>query len=148
MFWGLTCIARADLHEPAAPRYLYPGAVFLLLIAVEAARGISSLPARRRRRCVVLLAFVTVANLGTLRNGGGFLRDRAAEVDGRARRDCSSPRRAACRPAFAARAGRSRRRSDADFVPRRGRGPRLARARPARAAGPVRAQPREPPTGR
>ena len=81
VFWGLTGIARADLHEPAAPRYLYPGAVFLLLIAVEAARGIR-VSARATAAIVVLLAFVTVANLGTLRNGGGFLRDRAAEVDG------------------------------------------------------------------
>ena len=31
-FWALTGIARADLHEPAAPRYLYPG------VALPAAR--------------------------------------------------------------------------------------------------------------
>ena len=39
MFWGLTGLARADLGEPAASRYLYPGALFLLLIAIEAGRG-------------------------------------------------------------------------------------------------------------
>ena len=48
VFWGLTGLARADLHEPGAPRYLYPGALFLLLIAVEAARGVRL--TRRRAR--------------------------------------------------------------------------------------------------
>jgi hypothetical protein len=81
VFWGLTGLARADLHEPGAPRYLYPGALFLILIAVEAARGVTL----RQGGVVALLAlmvFATVSNLGALRNGGGFLRDQAAALDG------------------------------------------------------------------
>lgn len=81
VFWTLTGLARANYNEPAAPRYLYPGVVFLLLIAVEAAAG-ARVGRRGTAALLVLLAFVTVSNLGTLRNGGGWLRDRTAEVDG------------------------------------------------------------------
>jgi hypothetical protein len=81
VFWGLTGIARADLHEPGAPRYLYPGALFLLLIAVEAARGVRvERPALAA--LAVLVAFVTLANVGALRNGAGYLRDQTAELNG------------------------------------------------------------------
>ena len=50
-FWGLTALARGQLGEPAAPRYLYPGVVFLLLIAAEAVhrRAAGARRARRRR---------------------------------------------------------------------------------------------------
>ena len=81
VFWGLTGLARADLHEPGAPRYLYPGVLFLLLIAVEAARGVR-LTRGGLAALAVLLVLVTVANLGALRNGAGYLRDQAAELDG------------------------------------------------------------------
>ena len=81
LFWGLTGLARADLGEPAASRYLYPGALFLLLIAIEAGKG-----RRMSRRGLAvlapLLAFALVANLGEMRDGAGWLRDRSAEVKG------------------------------------------------------------------
>jgi hypothetical protein len=38
-FWGLTALARADFGEPGASRYLYPGGLFVLLIAAEALSG-------------------------------------------------------------------------------------------------------------
>ena len=38
-FWILTALARAEMHDPAASRYVYPGGVFVLLIAAEALRG-------------------------------------------------------------------------------------------------------------
>lgn len=38
-FWGLTALARADVGEPAASRYLYAGGLFVLMIAAEALRG-------------------------------------------------------------------------------------------------------------
>ena len=81
LFWALTGLARADLNEPAASRYLYPGALFLLLIAIEAGAGM-----RLSRRGLAVLAPLLlgalIANVGAMRDGAGFLRDRAAEVDG------------------------------------------------------------------
>lgn len=81
VFWGLTGLARAGLREPAAPRYLYPGALFLLLIAVEAARGIE-VPRPAVAALLVVVALVTLANVGALRNGGGYLRDQTEDLDG------------------------------------------------------------------
>ena len=80
-FWLLTALARGHLGEPAAPRYLYPGAVFLLLIAVEAAAGV-----RLARGALavagVILAGALVGNVGAMREGAGYLRDESAAVDG------------------------------------------------------------------
>jgi hypothetical protein len=81
LFWGLTGLARADLHEPGAPRYLYPGAVFILLIVVEAARGVR-LSRGALAALAIVLAGVTLSNVGALRNGAGFLRDQTADLDG------------------------------------------------------------------
>ena len=81
VFWALTGLARADLHEPGAPRYLYPGAIFLLLIAVEAARGLR-VSREALAALVVLLGFAAISNVGLLRNGAGYLRDQTAELDG------------------------------------------------------------------
>ena len=81
LFWGITGLIRASFNEPAASRYLYPGALFLLLIAVETCAG-----ARLSRRGLALLAVLLlgalVSNVGEMRDGGGFLRDRAAQVKG------------------------------------------------------------------
>lgn len=80
-FWGLTGLARADLGEPAASRYLYPGGLFILLVAVEAAAG-----ARFSRRAAtvgaVVLSMVLLSNLGAMREGGSFLRGETAKVEG------------------------------------------------------------------
>jgi hypothetical protein len=81
LFWSLTGLARADLHEPGAPRYLYPGAVFILLIAIEAARGVR-VPRGALVVLAVLLGAIALSNVGALRNGAGFLRDQTAELDG------------------------------------------------------------------
>ena len=80
-FWFLTAVARGHLGEPASPRYLYPGAVFLLLIAVEASAG-----ARLARGALavgaVFLAGALLGNVGAMREGAGFLRDESTAVDG------------------------------------------------------------------
>ncbi len=80
-FWFLTAVARGQLGEPASPRYLYPGAVFLLLIAVEAAAGL-----RLTRGALavgaVILAAALLGNVGAMRDGAGFLRDESTAVDG------------------------------------------------------------------
>ena len=82
VFWALTGIARADLHEPAAPRYLYPGVLFLLLVAVEAARGTRVASRGAAAALLVVLALVTVGHVRALRDGAGYLRDQATSLDG------------------------------------------------------------------
>jgi len=53
-FWVLTALARIQVHEAASPRYVYPSAVFLLLLAVGLApRG---MPSRRATAVVLVLA--------------------------------------------------------------------------------------------
>jgi hypothetical protein len=80
-FWFLTAVARGQLGEPASPRYLYPGAVLLLLIAAEAAAGV-----RLTRGALavgsVILAGALLGNVGAMREGAGFLRDESTAVDG------------------------------------------------------------------
>jgi hypothetical protein len=72
-FWILAAVARADYVDPGASRYLYIGAVFLILIAVDCVAG-------RTVGTVVgvvlgLMAVVfLVANVGALRNGERVLR--------------------------------------------------------------------------
>jgi hypothetical protein len=72
-FWGLAAIARASLAEPAASRYLYVGAVFILLIAAEAGVG-SGLRGGWLAVGGVLLAGALIANINALREGERGLR--------------------------------------------------------------------------
>lgn len=44
VFWSLTGLARGQLDEPGASRYLYPGAVFLILVLVEVLQRTPQLP--------------------------------------------------------------------------------------------------------
>jgi hypothetical protein len=75
-FWLLTGLRRAMISPPDASRYLYVGALFIVLIAVELARGL------RLSRAATLVLGVAVAaivltNAGTLRDAGRFLRTQA-----------------------------------------------------------------------
>jgi hypothetical protein len=54
-FWGLTALARVGDNDPAAVRYVYPTAVFLLLLAVGLA------PARAPRRAVAVAILALTA---------------------------------------------------------------------------------------
>ena len=75
-FWVLGGVQRAEISAPDASRYLYVGALFVLLLAVELARsvtvsrGIAAL-------LVMLTGAVVVANLGDLRAGARNLRAQA-----------------------------------------------------------------------
>jgi hypothetical protein len=81
VFWALTGLARAGYNEPDAPRYIYPGVVFVLLVMAEAGAGLR--PSRRALVLVaLLLAGITISNVGALRNAGGWLRDRQATIQG------------------------------------------------------------------
>ena len=73
-FWILTELSRGAFSTPYEPRYLYVSALFVLLIAVEAGRGVSV----SFRAGVVLAAVATaavVSNIGTLRTGAEYFRD-------------------------------------------------------------------------
>jgi hypothetical protein len=77
-FWVITGLSRAWLG-PSAPlysRYQYVGALFVVLLAVELARGVSVSPA-----ALVVLAFATtaaaVSNVGVFREAGQDLRAQA-----------------------------------------------------------------------
>lgn len=79
-YWSLVGLARAHLAEPLASRYLYLGAVLVLLVAAEVVRGRPPLG----RPAVALLGVVVLAslvsNLGQLRTGANGLRGSTNDV--------------------------------------------------------------------
>jgi len=81
LFWVLTGIARAQLGEPGASRYVYPGMLFVLLALVEAGKGVRP-PPRAVALVALLVGAIVVSNLGVLRNGGVWLRERHEGIQG------------------------------------------------------------------
>jgi hypothetical protein len=79
-FWVLTALTRGELGEPDASRYIYPGALLLLLVGAELAPP-GALPARSLAVVAVLVLGATVANVGALRDGASNLRDISRFVD-------------------------------------------------------------------
>jgi hypothetical protein len=81
-FWGLTALARAHEGDPTAARYVYPSAVFLLLLAVGVAprfgeREIAARPRRYYWACgavLVLGAGAIALNIARFRPGREDLR--------------------------------------------------------------------------
>jgi hypothetical protein len=73
-FWTLTALTRGDLGEPDASRYIYPGAILVLLIAAELTTR-AAFTARDLCVLTVLVAGAVVANLGALRDGAQSLRE-------------------------------------------------------------------------
>ena len=73
VFWTLAAVARADVADPDASRYVYIGAVFLFLIAGEAQLGLGI-----RGGWMVAVGLVAaaaiVSNLNVLRTGESSLR--------------------------------------------------------------------------
>jgi len=59
-FWFLVALGRAQLGEPTASRYVYPGATLIVLIAAEAARGLHPGRSLGRRRLLVAAGLVTL----------------------------------------------------------------------------------------
>lgn len=74
VFWFLTAVVRAGPAEPAASRYVYVGAVFILLLLAEAGEGIRLRASPWLALCALALLGIFVANLNVLRNGEGGLR--------------------------------------------------------------------------
>lgn len=73
LFWGLTALSRGHLNEPAASRYLYPGAIFLVLVLAELVRG-SMIPRVAAVVLVVFAAYSIRGNLHELDGGASGLR--------------------------------------------------------------------------
>jgi hypothetical protein len=78
-FWFLTGLRRAGISTPYEGRYLYVGALFLVLVAVELARGFSP-PRWAAWLMAAALGLAILANLGDLRDGGRFLRSQATST--------------------------------------------------------------------
>jgi hypothetical protein len=78
-FWILAALARAQLHEPGASRYLFPGAALTLLVCSELVPSV-----RLNRRgwgvAAILLAGAAVGNWGPLRDGSRYLQDWSSHV--------------------------------------------------------------------
>jgi hypothetical protein len=75
-FWMLTGLQRAELTSADASRYLYVGAVFLLLLAADLLRGVAVTRPVAAVAVAVTLG-VVLSNLGDLRTGARFLRGQA-----------------------------------------------------------------------
>jgi hypothetical protein len=73
-YWGLGGVFRAHLNAPADSRYLYFGAILVLLIGLELARP---LPFTWPLAAVlgIAVAAAALANFGALRNGSLYLQD-------------------------------------------------------------------------
>jgi hypothetical protein len=75
-FWLLGGLQRAQISSPDSSRYLYVGALFLLLLAVELVRGVR-VSFGIAALLVALTGIVVVSNLGDLRAGARNLRAQA-----------------------------------------------------------------------
>lgn len=82
--WVLTALTRAQYHEPAAPRYIYTGAILLVLLTCELLEG-QVVPPRIQAVALlgILLAFAAVSNAHIIDTTSGGLRQQAADVRAR-----------------------------------------------------------------
>ena len=80
LFWTLTAMSRAQSNEPGASRYLYPGAIFVVLVLGQLIDD-PHWPRTTRSRVVavtaaaVLLVVSLAGNVVQLRDGASGLRD-------------------------------------------------------------------------
>jgi hypothetical protein len=79
-FWALTGLSRAQLHEPAASRYLYPGAIMLVLVVGELLHGVA-IPRPLLVGLAVLTALAAGLNMVTLRDAATTSRTIDQTVD-------------------------------------------------------------------
>jgi hypothetical protein len=80
-FWLLTGLQRAHIGSADSSRYLYVGALFVLLLAVELLRGVA-VPRWAAAVALGVAAVAVVGNLGHLRTGAEFLRLQAPPARG------------------------------------------------------------------
>jgi hypothetical protein len=75
-FWFLTGVRRSVISSPDASRYVYVGALFVVLLAAELARGVA-ISVRATLVLVAAVGVVTLSNVGVLRDAGRLLRSDA-----------------------------------------------------------------------
>ena len=73
-YWGLAAVFRGHLNAPTDSRYLYLGAILVLLIALELLPPVVTTP-RLLLVVAVLVGASAAANFGSLRGGSQFLQD-------------------------------------------------------------------------
>lgn len=73
-FWIATGLSRAQLGLPGSSRYIYVGAIFILLLAAEMSVGARPLAAAAWAILLVFVAASVTSNVGSLRDGGRTLR--------------------------------------------------------------------------
>jgi hypothetical protein len=78
-YWGLTGLFRAQLNAPAESRYVYFGAILLVLFGVEFLRGVQLSNRGLALLAGLALAF-SVSNFGPLQDGSRVLQDTAGLV--------------------------------------------------------------------
>jgi hypothetical protein len=81
--WVLTALSRAQFKEPTAPRYIYCGAILLVLLVCELQRGYVVPRRQATALLAVLLGFAAVSNAATIDATGGGLRMQARDVEAR-----------------------------------------------------------------
>lgn len=79
VYWSLLALARGQFNDFAAPRYVYPGVLFILLVLVESARGIR-LSNRGLALGAVATAAIVTGNAGILRDQGQGFQDKARDL--------------------------------------------------------------------
>jgi hypothetical protein len=72
VYWVLLAQTRAGFQPASASRYLYPGAVFVLLLAAECARGVR-VPVLATVAIVAVGVAALVWNIGQFRDGRDYL---------------------------------------------------------------------------
>src|SRR5438445_2845371 len=73
VFWTLTALTRANLGEADAVRYIYPGALFCLLVAAESLASVS-IPKVMVVGASALVGIAIGLNIISLVDGGDQLR--------------------------------------------------------------------------
>jgi hypothetical protein len=79
LFWALTALLRAQLNAPGDSRYIYPGAVLIVLLAAEFFRGSRS-TVRAAVVAALVVLFAAVANYGPLKAGSAQFQDWSSYV--------------------------------------------------------------------
>ena len=73
-YWGLAAVFRAHVNPPTDSRYLYLGAILVLLMALELLPPVVTTP-RLLLVVAVLVGASAIANFGSLRSGSQYLQD-------------------------------------------------------------------------
>lgn len=87
--WSVTALARSTISTPETSRYLYLGAVVIVLVGVELLRGVP-LPARAIVLAAALILSFAITGLTAMHGGAEGLRSTSRTVAASSAR-CSSP---------------------------------------------------------